>query len=405
MAYPISQYLPSPRSASESAGSNANARSRKPAVKLQADFHRVKKPEVDREFWLLRQRAKKAALRLAFKRYRCHHCRHGAQLRPAAPHLPRSAKAPRRPTQIDLPESLDLDNNYFETVSAMSKVRLASERKVRLNYLNFDRIQHISPSAALMLASEIDRWNEGMRGRLRARDENWNAAVKQLLCEMGLFELLSLDRPAAVRDSISATFLPFMRGDVDRRTNGGALAKELRLRIEKAAGVEVRKHLLYDGLTEAVTNVCQHAYRKPYRKKCSYRPWWMSAAFARDTGTVTVSFYDHGLTIPFTLPASGKIERWRHRLLGWNDGQRIRAAMTLGRSSTGKLGRGKGLQNFLELISGYPGSRLRIYSRRGLLTVTNRPNKSLSFNATVLDFPVRGTLIEWLFVPSTVQSV
>jgi len=307
--------------------------------------------------------------------------------------------------EVTLPERLDLDANYSATISAMHKVRLAAQRQFRMRYLNFDHIRHISPSAALLLASEIDRWNDSIGGRIRARDDGWDPAIRHLLCEMGLFELLGLKRPRETDGVVNTTFLPFVRGNVGDRTQAGIQAKQLRQQIEAAAGTDIKKHLLFDGLTEAVTNVCQHAYRKRGRRSKRYSPWWMSAAYAPTTNTVTVTFYDHGLTIPGTLPASQKMERWKHRLGWWDDGQRIRAAMTIGRSSTGKSGRGKGLQNFLELIAAYRESMLVLSSRHGRLSVRNTGRARLEYRTQTLENPVQGTLIEWHFVPKTATNL
>lgn len=308
-------------------------------------------------------------------------------------------KAPvNRRCEIELPERLDLEENYEVTVTHLSNVRNAAQRRVRLRYLNFDSVRYISPSAALLLASEVDHWNETVGLRVRSHDESWDPNVRRLLCEMGFFELLHLARPAVVSEVINTTFLPFVRGSVSNKQKGGQLAKELRQTIERVAGIEIRKHLLFDGLTEAITNVSQHAYAKS-RKKGSPRYWWMSGAFVKDTNTVIVGFCDHGLTIPGTLPASKIFEKMRDQFALWNDGQRIRAAMEYGRSSTRLPGRGQGLQNFLEVINGHINSQLRIYSNRGLLTVTNSGQNGLSFDSSVKEVTFRGTLIEWQFVP------
>ncbi len=364
----------------------------------------MKKQDRHRDRWLLRQRAKKLRRRLK-RRFasRCLQRRSGPKSDKV--NSEQKGSAIKR-HEIILPEKLDLTENFDLTVSHLANVRLASQRGFRgfrLRYLNFDRISFISPAAALLLASEIDRWNESVGGRLRAKADGWNAEVRQLLCEMGFFELLNIQRPDGVKDTISTTFLPFLRGNVEDRTNGGALAKKLRQQIDEVAGVEIKKHLLFDGLTEAITNVSQHAYSKTSRRKRRYRPWWMSAAFAKDTNTVTVCFFDHGRTIPGTLPLSGKIERWKHRIGVWDDGQLIRAAMTIGRSSTGKAGRGRGLKNFLEIIHGYADSQLTIFSRKGVLRVRNAGNGHLKFSSSVVETSLRGTLIEWQFVPIAVN--
>ena len=357
----------------------------------------MKKPDRRKNAWLLRQRAAKAKRRKAFQCYR--------KLRNRFPNQPllvnkfnQEQKQPvNRRVAVELPERLDLDVNYEATVTHLTNVRRASEKRFRLRYLSFDAIKYISPSAALLLASEVDRWNDAVGGRLRARHAAWDPNVKRLLCGMGFFELLHLEKPAELGGVINTTFLPFLRGNADDRAAGGSLAKKLRQEIEAVAGTEIKKHLLFDGLTEAITNVSQHAYPKAAEK--SYRPWWMSAAYVKDTNMVVVSFYDHGRTIPGTLPASKVFERMKDQFGLWNDGQKIRAAMELGRSSSDSAGRGKGLQNFLEIIKAHTGSRLRIFSNHGQLTVTNSEENALLFDSGAVETSLHGTLIEWQFVP------
>lgn len=370
-------------------------------------FPSLKKPQPHRDDWLLHRRKKLRNRKARVEARRRHRRRFGRPWKHeqnVASDKP-EAKAPREiGAEVFLPETMDIEANYSATVRALMKVRLASKRQLRLRYLNFDTIRYISPSAALLLASEVDRWKDSIAGMLRARDANWHPPIKCLLCQMGLFELLGLERPKDQDGAINTTFLPFMRGNVDERTHAGAFAKELRQKIEKVAATEIKKHLLSDGITEAATNVCHHAYRRRGRKKKRYKPWWMSAAVASDTKMITVSFYDHGLTIPGTLPVSEKMERWKHRMGLWNDGQRIRAAMTLGRSATGKSGRGKGLKNFLELVAGHGVSRLTIISRGGKLVVENTGNQKLSYRSELLETHLPGTLIEWQFVPNTATN-
>jgi len=302
-----------------------------------------------------------------------------------------------RRVRIDLPERLDLEENYEVTVTHLANVRRAAQRKFRLSYLSFEKIKYISPSAALLLASEIDRWKSAVGERVSADHKTWDPSVCRLLCEMGFFELLRLTRPDDVREVENTRFLPFIRGNVEERGDrAGRQAQLLRQRIEEAAGVQIRKHLLFAGVSEAITNVSQHAYSK---KKLSreLKPWWMSAALVE--GTVVVSFYDHGRTIPGTLPASKLFEHMREAILAWHDGDRILAAMQMGRTSTGSPRRGKGLQNFLELIHAHANSQLRIISNRGVLVVKNQGTPELSYHPTIVQTCLRGTLIEWQFVP------
>lgn len=291
---------------------------------------------------------------------------------------------------------MDLDDNYAETIAVTMRVRRAVGSKAKSGYLNFDGLRHISPSAALLLASELDRWNESIRGRLKARHSNWDPGVKRLLCQMGLFRLLGMAEPLDVRNPTNTTFLPFIRGDlVVNQQNPGELAKDLRIAIERVAGVEINRRLLYKALSEAGTNVSQHAYQRGDR----IRRWWLSGAFERSANKVTVTFCDHGLTIPRTLPAAHFFERIRESFKFWDDAEKLRAAMQAGRSQTQAPERGKGLMNLIEIVADHRDNQLRIFSRRGVLTVKIDGNGALDFRSELVRTPFGGTLIEWQFVP------
>jgi len=216
---------------------------------------------------------------------------------------------------------------------------------------------------------------------------------------MGFFELLHIPKPEDVQNSKNTRFLPFISGNIENRNDDGLHAKNLREKIEEVAGIEIKGHLLFTGLTEAITNVSHHAYKSHNSRKSR---WWMSGAFDKIQNEVIVSFYDHGLTIPKTLPSSKYFEKIREWFRFWSDSEKIKAAMKYGRTSTGELARGKGLQDFLAIIRAYPNSELKIYSRKGLLMVRNVPSLGagkLKFTCKDFEISLRGTLIEWRFSP------
>lgn len=304
----------------------------------------------------------------------------------------------RNAVKLSLPEKLDLEDNSEVTLKCLGMIRRASRRQVAITELNMDCIQSISPSAALALASEIDRWNQSIQRRLVAKSDNWNPDVRKLLCNMGLFELLGLGRPVGLALSYQNTFLPFKRGEVSDRKHGGSIAQSLRKDIEATAGTAIKRHLLFDGLSEAITNVSQHAYKN--LKKQRFRQWWMSAAIDHAKNKITVSFFDHGKSIPVTLPAAKFFERIKEHFTSWTDSEKIEAALEQGRSSTLLAQRGKGIQNFLEIVRAYPGSWVTIYSRRGRLRVTNDiVTGKLVYTKQERKNLLGGTLIEWSFSP------
>ena len=162
---------------------------------------------------------------------------------------------------------------------------------------------------------------------------------------MGYFELLNLDSPANLAPAGSVTFLKFRRG-TSGPVDKGKLAKELRIDIEQITGHGIKKHEFFQGLSEAMVNVGQHAYPLGTVSPSS-KYWWQSASFDRKNRTLTVMFYDQGIGIPKSLPSDGLLERFRHRFSSWPDSLKIKTAMKYGRSSTRRGERGKGLQDMV----------------------------------------------------------
>lgn len=292
---------------------------------------------------------------------------------------------------LKLPERLDFEANYERTSTIFRQLREATLKGRRVKRVRFDRIKYISPAAALVLASEVDIWNHRVGGRLKPNIDSWDKDIRRLLCEMGYFELLGLERPTTPIPSGSVTFLNFRRG-TSGPVDKGKLAKELRIDIERITGQGIRKHEFFQGLSEAMVNVGHHAYpaTAPGNKF-----WWQSASFDRRDRTLTVMFYDQGIGIPASLPPGGLIERLRARFASWPDSLKIKTAMKYGRSSTRRGERGKGLQDVAKFAKAYPEGRLSIYSGNGLYRIRHTNDDKVQVRLRDHKNSVGGTLIEW----------
>jgi hypothetical protein len=191
------------------------------------------------------------------------------------------------------------------------------------------------------------------------------------------------------------TFLPFKRGQANAE-NSGQLAKQLRVEIETLVEQRIKKHFLFEGLSEAITNVGQHAYRDEvdYRRK----QWWLSASYDEDERKLCVTFYDQGDGIPETLPRYRFFEAIKDVFNSWTDSQKIEAATQIGRSASGLQERGKGLQNLVEFAKVHSVGKLSIYSLQGLY-VQSYSNDGTNATQTSarkdFDISIGGTLIEW----------
>lgn len=302
---------------------------------------------------------------------------------------------------ITLPAKLNFEENYEETTSHLQLLRNAVRNFRPVRLLDFDYIEEISPSAALVLASEVDRWNQKVGGRLKARVEGWNEDIKRLLCQMGYFELLRIPKPDEPWPNGNMTFLEFKRGKVSN-LESAVLAKLLRQEIEELVNQKIKKHFLFEGLSEAITNVGQHAYQNA--NFLTVQQWWVSASFDSKTKTLCVTFYDQGDGIPATIPKStwfqnvkDVVASWKD-FSSWTDSRKIMGAMEIGRTSTGRSERGKGLQNLVEFARAHQGGRLSIYSLCGMYRQTFRLEETtVQVTSDLRDNKnsIGGTLIEW----------
>jgi hypothetical protein len=346
---------------------------------------------VKRRIWLLRR-----ARRIGRRRHWKKHCGlHGDKALPETnQHTARSIfKDANRKLVIRLPVRLDLEDNYETTVSHLALLRKVTKAGWGISELAFDAIQYISPTAALLLVSECDCWNRLIGGKLRAQVWRWNKDITRLLMDMGYFDLLKLPKPPSDPVRKNTTFLKFIRGR--RGGDPGALAKQLRVQIEEIVGAPILRTELFEGLSEAITNVSHHAY--PVVDRFSMQYWWLSASYDRDVRELTIVFYDHGVGIPVTLPNS----RWKgmiRRLFNKADSAAIKTAMAIGRTRTLREERGKGLNNFISFGRGHKEGALAIYSRRGLYKMQWKHDDSrVKYTTTKLDHAnsIGGTLVVW----------
>jgi hypothetical protein len=296
------------------------------------------------------------------------------------------------PVEITLPIRLDFDENFEATVSRLNTLRSASAGLLRVKKLRFDELKFISPAAALVLASEVDKWNQLVQGRLRADVDSWDPPIRRLLSQMGYFDLLGLSRPVLSGTESTVSFLKFRRGG-SGESDSGKMAKDLRIDVEKIVGKGISRHHLFEGLSEAITNVIQHAY--PPSMSSIGKQWWLSASFDRNRRNLHVMFYDQGVGIPNTLPTSHLFESMKALFSRWSDSEKIQAAMEYGRSSVGEPQRGKGLQNLLEFARVYDEGRLSIYSRNGLYRVEHTRDNKIETIKRDHKRSIGGTLIEW----------
>jgi hypothetical protein len=315
----------------------------------------------------------------------------------------------------ELRHSLDVSGTKYQKLRVEGALQRQSRRRNLLvdSYVDFTTIKTITPASALVLASEFDRAMnvfDAPADWLRAIDINrWDSGVLRTLDDVGFLSLLGVEQQktdVSVQDGIYT--VPFISG---AKVHGSMIDRLIRgmATLADSEGVVDSETLLnrsrvYDGLGEAVQNVEDHAY--PLGGTTSYpvvKKWWMTGAVEPGKKRFTISIYDHGVSIPASLPKWKRFSDFRAAFaaavgLEYNaappeqhDGQTIAQAVQLGQTSTEEPWRGKGLPVIRDIIENCKAGTVQILSRNGQYACsTGKQPNHCSYKA-----PITGTLIEW----------
>jgi hypothetical protein len=161
-----------------------------------------------------------------------------------------------------------------------------------------------------------------------------------------------------------------------------------------------KKGSFFRCLTEAMTNVAQHAYPDDWDVgsiKVIKKGWWMLGHINKLRKELKIMIVDQGIGIPRSLPRTHKdiLPTLLAALqLEVSDGAMIEAAMEVGRSRMGQTHRGKGLNDLKQIIDLCRDGTLRILSKKGEYVYRVRDGRSVSL-ARGHDVSLNGTLVEW----------
>ena len=252
--------------------------------------------------------------------------------------------------RITCPENFSLQDNFDGVIHVLDQIRKLGQRaRNERIYVDFRPIRHLSPTAALALAAELDRWNSNLAllgGKLSTVDvEEWFPSVRRQLGDMGFFNLLNARYPKELQEEdgheVDTRYVEFRSG---LRVEGKVIEELREFHLDPYVSVPNRR-LLFAAVTEAMTNVVHHAYPRE-RRVDGLKKWWLSASRNVTKKEVSILIYDQGLSIPKTLPRNFS-ERIREMLpdgLSSDDARMIQAAHELSRSATREWNRGHGLQ-------------------------------------------------------------
>lgn len=274
-------------------------------------------------------------------------------------------------------------------------------------YFDFSYPTAISTNAAVVLAAEYERLRMVISETPHTVDlHRWNEDVFRKLYQIGFFEIVGItpERPDVIIDEGSTRTMRIIS-----MNNANDLAKVdaalLDLGVFMGLDGQLSEHVIIDlltGLSEAISNVTNHAYPSDYRPEYPHvGKLWVSATADRDNQTLTVVVYDQGVTIPVTYPRIsrgeqvmnflGRALRQKRSFDFQDDGTYVRASMKYGGSRTDKEYRGKGLPQMIEMIDRVGRGTITVVSRGGWC----RRDLDGRYRSGAVPFSIDGTMVEW----------
>lgn len=270
---------------------------------------------------------------------------------------------------------------------SLAELRTKIGVQKQLLCLDFSCTDKMYAEGTLLFVAELRRLVRHVKGSVPLTFvQPVNNKVCQVLIQVGVFDLIGvkLDVDAVDDDVVNW-----------RYAHGEQVLGEKYEDILQEYDGEITEALqgeLYTGITEAMTNVLNHAYTNLSRKdglNITNREWWM---FSQQlNGLLSIVFCDLGAGIPSTLPLKQPTVWQRVKRLGkTEDAFAIKYAVRDSISRTGLDHRGKGLGQIVRVIDGVYGGIMAIYSNRGAY----RRQGGKSTLTHYID-NIMGTLIFW----------
>lgn len=291
---------------------------------------------------------------------------------------------------IRIPRQVSLyDRASRRDLLAGLKLLRACVHRKRPVMLAFDRTEKVFSEGMLLLVAEIRRLLRYSEGQADIKcTVPSNDKVAQVLKQVGLLDLLGVECTVQPRDSDVIMW---------RHAYGSGAQGSLFDDVLSDYDGEITPVLtsaLYRGVSEAMTNVVNHAYSSARADGLGYqgngKEWWMFSA--EQNGKLSLVFCDLGAGISGTLPVS-RPDVWKRILRrdSRDDGRIIKYAVADSVSRTKKGHRGKGLGQIARVIESIPDASVVIYSNKGAYRRTaDGAVRVMEFDGSIL-----GTLINW----------
>lgn len=253
--------------------------------------------------------------------------------------------------------------------------------------LDFSRTVKMYAEGTLLFMAELRRLIRETKGEVQITCEvPQSNKIAQVLKQIGLFELLGVTCDVECVDADVVTW----RYAHGHKVDGTKYENVLGAYDGQIA--EALTAQLYKGITEAMTNVVNHAYISPRHDGLpaqSTPEWWM---FSRQSdGHLVVVFCDLGAGIPATLPVK-RPTLWEQiqRMRSVDDADVIASAIQDSISRTRAAHRGKGLGQIVRTVDSMEGSEVSVFSNKGCYRRRNGKTTLYPYRDSIM-----GTMIFW----------
>lgn len=297
---------------------------------------------------------------------------------------------------MDFSNNYELTARYINAIRYLSSVRSAKRRSYKLKTVKFDRLRKISSPAALVLTAELSKWDDRIRNQLKPEVSDWAPEVVNFFNELGYFDLFADKPELKCQNTSNLKLVKYIKGSC----GDSSKMRDLRDAVKDMVGKDIDKWMfLRSGLDEAITNVSHHAYPNSEFMCAADKAWYVTGAYDAQKNELKIIFYDQGIGIPKSLPASEISEKVYAFIekLGLSTkihSTLIKGAVELDRTSTGESDRGKGLQDLLEFIKQRQEGYLSIFSLKGLYKYSISGGKA-STKTENFKTSIPGTVIIW----------
>lgn len=254
--------------------------------------------------------------------------------------------------------------------------------------LDFSRTEKMVADGTLLFIAELRRLIRYVGGKTKIEYiPPKSDKIAQVLQQIGLCDLLGTKNVVEPKDADVIHWRYAQGSQVEGKKYDDILAK---YDGEIAPALQEK---LFTGITEAMTNVVNHAYDLKRDDGLdvndSPKEWWM---FSQEKdGFLSVSLCDLGAGIPRTLPIKHPKVWDRIKKFGrTSDADAIDYAVRDSTSRTKESYRGHGLGQIVRVCDSIDGAMVIIYSNQGAYSRLDRHKKLYRHTDSIL-----GTLICW----------